>query len=71
MQHEVQTGLLDTAPVGSSSGKLKGEWGHGKTYATRREVETDVFKSVELFYNHRRKRQALGYLGPVAFGGRY
>ncbi len=47
--------------------KLKTEWIHGRTYATRRQVEADFLKYIELFYNRQRKHQALEYLSPVAF----
>jgi putative transposase len=57
----------DNAPVESFFGKLKTEWVHGKTYATRKAAETDVFKYIELFYNRKRKHAALGYLSPVNF----
>jgi len=61
----------DNAPVESFFGKLKTEWVHAKTYATRQEAEADIFKYIELFYNRKRKHQALDYLSPVAFEQRY
>ena len=61
----------DNAPVESFFGKLKSEWVHGKTYMTRTEAQADIFKYIELFYNRKRKHQALDYLSPVAFEQRY
>ena len=51
--------------------KLKTEWVHGKTDASRKEAESDVFKYIGLFYNRRREHQALDYVSPVAFEERY
>lgn len=57
----------DNATVESFFGKLKAEWTHHRTYATRKEAETDIFLYIELFYNRQRKHAALGYLSPAAF----
>jgi putative transposase len=61
----------DNAPVESFFGKLKTEWTHGKTYRTHKEAQADLFTYIELFYNRKRKHQALDYLSPVAFEQRY
>jgi len=57
----------DNAPVESFFGKLKAEWFHGKPYTTREETKLDVFKYIELFYNHKRRHAALGYQSPAAY----
>ena len=36
----------------------------GKTYNTRQEAKTDIFKYIEGFYNRQRRHSYLGYLSP-------
>ena len=44
-------------------GSLKTEWVHGKKYQKKK----CVFKYIEVFYNHKRRHAALGYLSPEAY----
>jgi putative transposase len=61
----------DNAPMESLFGTLKVEWTHPFTFATRRQLETDLFDYIEGFYNPTRLHSALGYLSPVQFEQRY
>lgn len=57
----------DNAVVESFFHTLKTEQVHHRDYATRREAEADIFEYIEVFYNHRRRHSALGYLSPAEF----
>ena len=57
----------DNACMESFFGSLKTEWVHGKKYQTKEEAKKDVFKYIEVFYNHKRRHAALGYLSPAAY----
>jgi putative transposase len=61
----------DNAPMESLFGTLKVEWTHPFTYATRHELELDLFDFIEGFYNPTRMHSALGNLSPVQFEQRY
>lgn len=61
----------DNAPMESFIGTLKVEWTHPFTYATRRQLEQDLFDFIEGFYNPTRLHSALGYLSPVSFEQRF
>lgn len=57
----------DNAPMESLFGTLKVEWTHPFTYATRYELELDLFDFIEGFYNPTRLHSALSYLSPLQF----
>jgi putative transposase len=57
----------DNAVVESFFHTLKTEQVYHCDYATRREAEADIFEYIEVFYNHRRRHSALGYLSPAEF----
>lgn len=57
----------DNACMESFFGSLKTEWVHGKKYQAREDAKKDVFKYIEVFYNHKRRHAALGYLSPSAY----
>ena len=57
----------DNAVMESFFGSLKTEWLEGKKYTSREEAKKDVFKYIEVFYNHKRRHAALGYLSPAAY----
>lgn len=42
-----------------------------KHYKTRAEANDDIFWYIEVFYNRKRRHQALGYISPVEFKRRY
>jgi putative transposase len=57
----------DNAVAESFFHTLKVELIHGKTYNTRQEAKTAIFKYIEVFYNRQRRHSYLGYLSPVDF----
>ena len=57
----------DTAPTESFFNSLKNERVHGTTYATRADVQADLFEYIEVFYNRSRRHSTLGYSSPVQF----
>ena len=57
----------DNACMESFFGSLKTEWVGHKKYKTRQEAKDDIFKYIELFYNHKRRHAALDYLSPTAY----
>ena len=61
----------DNAAMESFFGSLKTEWVYGKRYATREIAQQDLFKYIEVFYNHKRRHASLGYVSPAAFEQRY
>lgn len=50
---------------------IKCELIYHKTYKTRAEAQQDIFWYIEVFYNRKRRHQALGYLTPAEFKRRY
>lgn len=50
---------------------IKCEMLYQKQYATREEARRDIFWYIEIFYNRRRKNQALGYMTPSQFRDKY
>jgi putative transposase len=46
---------------------IKCELLYHKRYITREEARKDIFWYIEVFYNRKRRHQALGYLTPVEF----
>jgi len=44
---------------------------HHKKFTTREEARRDIFWYIEIFYNRKRRHQALDYLPPVEYKRRY
>jgi len=61
----------DNAMMESFFGSLKTEWVYGKDYQTRAEAKQELFKYIEMFYNHQRRHSSLGYVSPVEFEQMY
>ncbi len=60
-----RTGIcFDNAMAESFFGKLKTEWTHHRTFATRSEARHETIKYIEGFYNQRRLHSGLGYRPP-------
>lgn len=56
---------FDNAVAESFFASLKNEFTFYKTYSTRQEAKSDIFKYIEVFYNRQRLHQTLGYQTPV------
>jgi putative transposase len=50
---------------------IKCEMLYQKKYMTREEARRDIFWYIEIFYNRKRRHQALGYLTPMEYKRRY
>lgn len=50
---------------------IKCELIYHKRYKTRNEAQEDIFWYIEVFYNRKRRHQALGYMTPIEFKQRY
>lgn len=61
----------DNACAETFFGTIKCELLYHKKYTTREEVHKDIFWYIEIFYNRKRKHQALGYLTPIEYKNRY
>lgn len=61
----------DNAPMERFMNSLKNEWTKHRRYATVEAVHHSVFEYIEIFYNRRRRHQALGYLSPAEFERRF
>lgn len=59
--------VWDNACMERFFGSLKTEWTNHHRYRTREEARQSIFEYIELFYNRKRRHQALGYLSPIAF----
>lgn len=57
----------DNAPMESFFGSLKTEWLKFERLDTREQAKQAVFEYIEVFYNRKRKHQALDYQTPVEF----
>lgn len=57
----------DNAVAESFFATLKKELVHRRSWATRRELTSEVFEFVESFYNTTRRHSTLGYLSPAQF----
>ncbi len=57
----------DNAPAESFFSAIKCEMLYHKRYKTRVEARRDIFWYIEVFYNRKRRHQALGYMTPVEF----
>lgn len=61
-----RTGIcFDNAMAESFFGKLKTEWVHRRSFATREEARREIIRYIESFYNPRRLHSALGYRAPL------
>ena len=58
---------FDNAVAESFFATLKKELIHRRSWATRRELTSEVFEFVEAFYNTTRRHSTLGYLSPAQF----
>jgi putative transposase len=57
----------DNAVVESFFASLKTERVQHRHYRARTEAQTDVFDSIERFYNRKRRLSSLGYLSPAEY----
>ena len=57
----------DNAPMERFFGSLKGEWMNHTQLENLGHARREAFKYVEIFYNRRRRHQAIGYVSPVEF----
>jgi transposase InsO family protein len=57
----------DNAPMERLMNSLKNEWTNHHSYRCVEDVQRSLFHYIEIFYNRRRRHQALGYLPPEAF----
>ena len=60
----------DNAVVEAFFATLKRERTSGRRYATREDLERDLFEYIEVFYNRKRRHTSLGGLSPVEFESR-
>lgn len=58
---------FDNACAETFFSAIKSEMLYLKKYDTREDARRDIFWYIEIFYNRRRRHQALGYLTPDAF----
>jgi len=61
----------DNAPMERFMNSLKNEWTNHRHYGCVEDVQRDLFWYIEIFYNRRRRHEALGYLTPEAFEMRH
>ena len=57
----------DNAPMERFFGSVKGECMNHKRLADLGHVRREAFRYIEIFYNRRRRHQALGYVSPVDY----
>jgi len=57
----------DNAPMESFFGSLKTEWLNFEQFANREQAKGSVFEYIEVFYNRRRRHEALDYRTPIEF----
>lgn len=57
----------DNAPMERFMNSLKNEWTERRRYPTLEAARQSIFKYIEIFYNRRRRHQALGYITPAQF----
>jgi putative transposase len=58
---------FDNAVAESFFATLECELLDRRSWPTRRELATEVFEFVEVFYNRRRRHSTLGYLSPADY----
>jgi putative transposase len=61
----------DNACAETFFGTIKCELLYHKKYTTRDEARKDIFWYIEIFYNRKRRHQAIGYMTPVGFKNKY
>ncbi len=61
----------DNACMESFFATLKKERIYRREYKTIKDVERDLFRYIELFYNRKRLHSVLGYMSPVAYRLKY
>lgn len=61
----------DNACMERFMNSYKNEWVRHRRYASVKEVHHSTFEYIEIFYNRRRRHQALGYLSPAAFEAKH
>ena len=61
---------FDNAVAESFFATLKKELVHGRTWPTRRELRTEVFEYIEVFFNRQRRHSTLGMLSPADYENR-
>ncbi len=61
---------FDNAVAESFFATLKKELVHRRSWPTRRELGSEVFKYIEGFYNRQRRHSTLGMLSPLKFENR-
>jgi transposase InsO family protein len=57
----------DNAVMESFFATLKQELVYHRLYQTRKEARQDIFESIQVWYNRKRRHSALGYLSPEQF----
>jgi putative transposase len=58
---------FDNAVAESFFATLKKELIHDRSWPSKRELTTEIFEYIEVFYNRRRRHSTLGFLSPVQF----
>lgn len=61
----------DNACAETFFGTIKCEMIYHHKFATREEAHKAIFEYIEIFYNRKRRHQALGYLTPIEYKHRY
>lgn len=62
---------FDNACAETFFSTIKCEMLYNNTYSTREVARRDIFWYIEVFYNRKRRHQALGYLSPYEFKQKY
>ena len=62
---------FDNACAETFFSTIKCEMLYNNNYATREDARRDIFWYIEVFYNRKRRHQALGYLTPYEFKQKY
>jgi len=57
----------DNACMERFMGAYKGEWIRHREFATVEDVRRSMFEYTELFYNRKRRHQAIGYVSPCEY----
>ena len=61
----------DNACMERFMNSYKNEWANHRVYSNVEEVHHSTFEYIEIFYNRKRRHQALGYLSPAAFEAKH
>jgi len=57
----------DNSPTESWFNSFKNERVHGVRYSTHKEIKTEAFNYIEVFYNRKRQHSTLGYRSPIQY----